>query len=181
MDHDENFIVIRDKFPKGTIHWLVLPRKEMIEEIEMLTADHVGMLELMSLKVKQLEALARKELEDDSIELWSGFHSWPSMKLLHLHLISSDLQGARLTSTSHWISFTTPFFIRLPIMIERLKETGQHGIDLATEKKRKNGKPTCPLCAAQFPSSEKGVIEAKEHYKACRATRAIAAATAAKV
>lgn len=149
----------------------------MIEEIEMLTTDHLEMLELMVLKAKQLEPKARLELNDDSVEFWSGFHSWPSMKLLHLHFISSDLQGARLTSTSHWISFTTPFFIRVEMMIERLKESGHHGIDLATEKKRKNGKPTCPLCAAQFPASEKGVIQAKEHYNTCRKALAMAALT----
>ena len=140
----------------------------MVEQISMLTADNLGMLELMVLKAKQMETIARKELNDDSVELWSGFHSWPSMKLLHLHLISSDLQGHRLITTSHWISFTTPFFIRLHEMIERLKETGLHGIDLATEKKRKNGKPTCPLCLSQFQASEKGVNQAKAHYELCR-------------
>lgn len=168
MYHDEDFIVIKDKFPKAKVHWLLLPRQEMPEEVEWLTASHVGLLERMCLKLNVIEELARKELEDESIQIWRGFHSWPSMKLLHLHVISSDLQGSRMTTTSHWISFTTPFFITLETMLQRLKETGLHQVVLEDEKKRKKGKPTCPLCLTEFHGSDKGVRAAKKHYDECR-------------
>jgi aprataxin len=168
VTYNDDFVVIRDKFPKGLVHWLVLPRKEMIEEIGLLDNSHLPMLRKMQTMEEELKALAVKETGDERLELWSGFHSWPSMKLLHLHLISADLNGPRLTSVSHWISFTTSFFIRLPTLIARIEEAGNPQIDLAAEKKLKRGKPTCPICQRAFHASEKGVIEAKLHYQTCR-------------
>jgi len=168
VTYNEDFVVIRDKFPKGLIHWLVLPRKEMLEEVGQLTGAHVGLLRGMCEMGKQLLALARSELNDETLECWTGFHSAPSMKLLHLHFISSDLNGDRMTKPSHWISFTTPFFIRLPDMLRRLEQAGNPQIDIEAEKKLKKGKPTCPICKLQFKNNEDGVIEAKKHYQSCR-------------
>ena len=168
--YNEDFLVIRDKFPKGRIHWLVLPRKEMIEEIGLLTGAQVGLLKGMCEMEQQLTAMAREELKDDTLEFMTGFHSVPSMKLLHLHFISVDLSGARMTKPSHWISFTTPFFISLPEALKRLEEAGNPQIDLEAEKKLKKGKPTCPLCKLAFQNNENGVVEAKKHYQECLAS-----------
>ena len=169
---NNDFVVIKDKYPKGKIHWLVLPRQEMLEEICLLTSEHLPLLRKMQDLEKELIVMARKETGNESLECWSGFHSWPSMKLLHLHFISSELNGPKLTSASHWISFTTSFFIRLPIIISRIEKAGNPQIDLEAEKKLKKGKPTCPICLVSFPASEKGVQSVKEHYQTCQAPTA---------
>lgn len=174
---NEDFLVIRDKFPKGLIHWLVLPRKEMLAEIGLLTGAQVDLVRGMCEMEKQLTVLARTELKDDSQEFWTGFHSVPSMKLLHLHFISADLNGPRMTKPSHWISFTTPFFIRLPDLLKRLEDSGSPQIDLEAEKKLKKGKPTCPICKLTFKNNEDGVVEAKKHYQDCRVAHQKAASS----
>jgi aprataxin len=160
-------MVIRDLFPKGLVHWLVLPRLEMVEEIGLLNASHLDLLHKMSQKVKTLEALARAELKDEGAEFLVGFHSMPSMKLLHLHFISAELGGARLSRSSHWISFTTSFFIPLDTLIQRLTDTGETQIDTKIESKLKKAKPQCPICNKVYPASDEGVIQIKAHYSIC--------------
>jgi hypothetical protein len=40
-----------------------------------------------------------------------GFHAIPSLRPLHLHVISRDLVSARLKNKSHYHSFASPFFV----------------------------------------------------------------------
>lgn len=40
-----------------------------------------------------------------------GYHAIPSLSLLHLHIVSSDLESPALKNKKHWNSFATPFFV----------------------------------------------------------------------
>ena len=139
----------------------------MVEEIGHLNASHVDLLTLMVQKAKDLEPKARLELGDEGAQFLRGFHSMPSMKLLHLHVISAELQGPRLLTPSHWASFTTTFFIPVDTMLLRLQETGKTQIDLNIERKLKKSTPTCPICKSTFRNNNEGVVDAKAHYKTC--------------
>lgn len=49
-----------------------------------------------------------------SIPIRIGFHAIPSLRLLHLHLISADLLAPALKKKHHWNSFATAFFVTIP-------------------------------------------------------------------
>jgi hypothetical protein len=50
-----------------------------------------------------------------------GFHAQPSMLLLHLHVLSEDLNSPALKHKKHWNSFTTRFFVAPQRVIEQLQ------------------------------------------------------------
>lgn len=99
----KNIVVIRDKYPKAKIHYLMLPYEE-IKSIYNLTSEHVPLLqEFNKLLI---------EIKDDhkDCELKAGFHAVPSMQRIHMHVISKDMVSQCLKTKVHWNSFTTTFF-----------------------------------------------------------------------
>ena len=50
-----------------------------------------------------------------------GFHAIPSMRQLHLHVISQDLDSAAMKNKKHWNSFSTGFFVAADVLIEHLQ------------------------------------------------------------
>lgn len=139
----------------------------MVDQISNLNAEHVPLLEKMVDMVKTLKTLATKQGYDQTTFKY-GFHAVPSMKLLHLHFISNDLNGAKMKTPGHWASFTTPFFIPLDDALRRLSENGKIDIDPDSEKNCKHAPPTCPNCNRVFSNSNDGVIHVKAHFQDCR-------------
>lgn len=54
-----------------------------------------------------------------------GFHAVPSLKPLHLHVITQDFIGDGLKKKSHYNSFTTPFFVKIDDAIAILSDAGK--------------------------------------------------------
>ncbi|EFX01093.1 histidine triad nucleotide-binding protein [Grosmannia clavigera kw1407] len=50
---------------------------------------------------------------DWAAEVLVGVHAHPSMSHLHVHVLSRDMHSDRLRNSSHYNSFTTPFFVPL--------------------------------------------------------------------
>ncbi|KAK5136987.1 hypothetical protein LTR08_001494 [Meristemomyces frigidus] len=46
-------------------------------------------------------------------EVISGIHANPSMKHLHIHVLSRDMVSESMKKTNHYLSFTTDFFVGL--------------------------------------------------------------------
>jgi hypothetical protein len=59
-----------------------------------------------------------------SIPLRWGFHAVPSLRLLHLHVVSSDLDSPALKNKKHWNSFATPFFVSIPTIKKMIAQAG---------------------------------------------------------
>ena len=53
-------------------------------------------------------------------KLLMGFHAIPSMKQVHMHIISLDFQGRGLKKKHHYNSFVTEFFIDVDTIIVKL-------------------------------------------------------------
>lgn len=100
----ENIVVIRDKYPKAKTHYLALSR-ENIDSIYNLNKTHIELLHDFGSIFKAIQK------DHMNIELQAGFHAIPSMKRLHMHIISRDMISPCLKTKIHWNSFTTPFFI----------------------------------------------------------------------
>jgi Scavenger mRNA decapping enzyme C-term binding len=44
-----------------------------------------------------------------------GYHAIPSLKPLHVHIISQDLNGHGMKQPKHWNTFATPFFLEIEV------------------------------------------------------------------
>lgn len=99
----EHIVVIRDKYPKAKIHYLMMP-KDNIKDIYHLKREHISLLE----EFGKLYTIIKEE--HIQYELNAGFHAIPSMQRLHMHIISKDMVSPCLKTKVHWNSFTTEAF-----------------------------------------------------------------------
>lgn len=125
-------VVIRDKFPKAKFHYLVLPRENISSIFEVskcecgkllwifsnfqcflkwiilqLKEDHLDLLDKMYSLALDLIQIKGHKPDDFKI----GFHAQPSMRHLHMHVISTDFDSPTLKTHRHWNSFHTELFI----------------------------------------------------------------------
>eukprot|EP00238_Polyblepharides_amylifera_P001613 CAMPEP_0196571856 /NCGR_PEP_ID=MMETSP1081-20130531/1984_1 /TAXON_ID=36882 /ORGANISM="Pyramimonas amylifera, Strain CCMP720" /LENGTH=392 /DNA_ID=CAMNT_0041888965 /DNA_START=24 /DNA_END=1199 /DNA_ORIENTATION=- len=96
--YSNSLVVLRDKFPKSRCHWLVLPRVSGLMGLTSLRVEHVPILEDMLAKG---EAWAADHAPPGS-SVRLGFHALPSMKHLHLHVITQDFSGTGMKKKHHW-------------------------------------------------------------------------------
>lgn len=101
---DDLCVVIKDKYPKATFHYLVLPKEE-ISSLKKVNRDHVKLLEHMI----KLGKTVIEEHADYNFKF--GYHAEASMHRLHMHIISDDMNSPCLKNKKHWNTFTTKFFI----------------------------------------------------------------------
>jgi len=104
---DEFVVIIADKYPKSKHHYLVMP-KEDVRTLCDLTEHHIPKLIYMELKgleyVIRITGLAACDLQ-------VGYHAYPSMNRLHLHVMSKDFCGEHMKLPYQWNSFHTEFFV----------------------------------------------------------------------
>lgn len=71
--------VIKDKYPKARLHYLVIPKTKLPRGILDLGPEHRPLLEHM------------RDIAASYVGCRSGFHRVPSLLQLHLHVFSPDL------------------------------------------------------------------------------------------
>uniref|UniRef100_A0A182JY78 HIT domain-containing protein n=1 Tax=Anopheles christyi TaxID=43041 RepID=A0A182JY78_9DIPT len=113
-------VVIQDKYPKALHHFLVLPWKD-IDSVYDLSSHDIGVLQEMY--ELGLKAVGTSGLSSDLFDF--GYHMKPSMRRLHLHVISKDYYSPCLSHRYHWNAFNTEFLMRHENVVEKLHETGQ--------------------------------------------------------
>uniref|UniRef100_A0A182N5I9 HIT domain-containing protein n=1 Tax=Anopheles dirus TaxID=7168 RepID=A0A182N5I9_9DIPT len=112
-------VVIKDKYPKALHHFLVLPWKD-IDSVYELSSDDDGLLQEMyelGSKAASTSGLPAGQFE-------YGYHMKPSMRRLHLHVISKDYHSPCLSHWYHWNAFNTDFFIKHEYVVKKLHEKG---------------------------------------------------------
>lgn len=129
MFYDNNVAIIRDGFPKSIMHFLILPRSVKYTYLRPQVAfQQPGFKSLIKPYVAKARKILVKEFnkkyemkdEKDSVEnhILVCCHSVPSMKNLHIHVMTTDLYSPCLKRNNHYNSFTTPFALKwdeLPI------------------------------------------------------------------
>ncbi|ODA81742.1 hypothetical protein RJ55_00245 [Drechmeria coniospora] len=141
--HNDDFVAIRDKFPKATVHALILPRSSQMSMRHPFDAlaDEV-FLGRVRREAVRLGALVASELQrrlgpdsradeprqavlrgdaepplppgrDWGADVRCGVHAVPSMRHLHVHVLSRDMHSPALRHRNHYNSFNTPFFVDL--------------------------------------------------------------------
>lgn len=127
LGYNDDFVVIKDLYPKSTIHLLILPRDPIKQHQQMSEACYDDeFLSKLKQEAAKWKTLAAKELacklcppteiipkRDWEAEIKVGIHAVPSMNHLHIHIISKDMHSSCLRQKKHYNSFTTPFFVDL--------------------------------------------------------------------
>ncbi|KAJ4141288.1 aprataxin-like protein [Fusarium equiseti] len=145
--HNDDFVAINDRYPKATIHTLLLPRSPKYNLLHPFDAlDDPDFLASVKAETERLKALVAKELQrragansqsdaqrqavldgdvepeksgelpvgrDWAVEVKAGVHAVPSMKHLHVHVLSRDMFSEALRHRKHYNSFNTPFLVDL--------------------------------------------------------------------
>ncbi|KAJ4167779.1 aprataxin-like protein [Fusarium falciforme] len=145
--HNDSFVAINDRYPKATIHTLLLPRStkhnllhpfEAFNDPEFLASVKAETARLRALVVKELQRRLGPESRSDAqrqavldgdaepgesgelpagrdwdAEVISGVHAVPSMRHLHVHVLSREMYSEALRHRKHYNSFNTPFLVNV--------------------------------------------------------------------
>ncbi|KAL0822460.1 hypothetical protein ABMA28_004522 [Loxostege sticticalis] len=149
----KNVVVIRDKYPKAKVHYLMIPT-DSINSIYKLNSEHVSLLEEFNELFEEIKS------EHSNINLIAGFHAVPSMQRMHMHVISNDMISPCLKTKVHWNSFTTKFFIPYKDILSELKVSGS--VKKISPELHKSLMAT-PLQCNQCSFKPKNMPQLKEH------------------
>ena len=159
FSYDDQIVVVRDKFPKSTHHFLVMPR-EIIPTFADLKKHHLGVLKAMRAKGVEVQ---KKLGPKNTMGFRFGFHAVPSMRQVHMNAITSDFASDALKNKKHWNSFTTPFFVDADRFIGQLEDTGSVFFNKAENEKYLKLDLKCHKCGAIM----KNMPTLKVHIGAC--------------
>ena len=140
----KEFVVAYDVYPKARVHLLILPRVRLDGPRD-LNASHAPMVCKMARLAEWLAMQIRRSL-DGLAPLAAGFHAVPSMRQLHLHVLSTDLRSDALKNKKHFNSFTTDFFVSPSRLAADLVASGTVHTDGHTAEEEKLKRDMrCPL------------------------------------
>lgn len=128
---DDNVLIIKDSFPKALRHYLVIPKSPAITKVHPLDvfnrdySDYTGeeLYDLISEYVEKAKTMVAEDLgkvlecepskvaEIKNTRIKVGIHSIPSLKNLHIHVITTDFHLSSMKNKKHYNSFNTKFFV----------------------------------------------------------------------
>ena len=115
LEVQKDYIIMLDKYPKARHHALVVSRNRSLQGPLDLTSEDIPLLKEMKTAA---QIWSSKTAPLSSFAL--GFHSIPSMRRLHLHVISKDFESPYLKTKKHWNSFCSQFFLDIDWVLEQL-------------------------------------------------------------
>lgn len=161
LEISDDVVVLYDLYPKAQKHLLVLTRVEGLDCLADVCEDHLQLLKTMhSAGLKWAERFLH---ENDSLTFRLGYHSVPSMRQLHLHVISQDFDSENLKNKKHWNSFNTPFFRDSVDVIEEVSKNGKATIK--NDDSFRNMVLRCNRCR----SAHGFMPRLKKHISSCKA------------
>jgi aprataxin len=86
----------------------------------------------------------------------------PSMRQLHLHIISQDFNSTSLKNKKHWNSFTTQFFCDSVDVIEEMEQHGS--ATTSSDEKVLAMELRCHRCRSAHPN----IPKLKSHIESCK-------------
>ncbi|CAF0806691.1 unnamed protein product [Adineta steineri] len=153
---DDLCTVIIDKFPKAHIHLLVMPN-QYIADVKSLNNTDLPLIKHMLKIAKEVaeKTAAKANARGIFNEFRYGFHTIPTLALLHMHVISQDFISNSLKTKKHWNSFTTNYFIDASEVIDELQANGSVRIDTTRMKKLLDEDLKCHRCSNNFATMPK--------------------------
>ncbi|KPI89785.1 hypothetical protein ABL78_1048 [Leptomonas seymouri] len=170
---DDTCIVVNDAFPKSMVHCLVMPLDLRLDSLDALTRKDVPLLEHMIHVGNEYVRF----LKTTSPTLYggrrfiSGFHALPSLPMLHLHVLSMDLDSVCLKSKKHYNSFATFFFLTGDRVVA---DVGRHGHitinqDVARLRQMEEQQMRCLWCGASLAN----MPAMKAHVSTCTENKSV--------
>lgn len=140
VSYTSEYVVVKDRYPKARAHYLILPRQQHLQTYLDLQ-DNLPFYRTLFEQAAQglIQTLVQHDPRLGELGFQIGFHAFPSMLPLHLHVVSRDFLGTHLKKAHHWNSFTTPFFVPLDTFPDRNKLAAYLHVPLR-----------CPWCTIPF-------------------------------
>ncbi|KAF9086669.1 hypothetical protein BGX29_001290 [Mortierella sp. GBA35] len=163
--HDDNHVIIKDAFPKAKVHLLVMPRRPINKVTDLV--GEAGIRTVEELVRVATTRLATLKKENPHLEFKTGFHIIPSMKRLHLHIISQDFCSASLKKAAHWNSFNTAYFIPPEEVIRVIRGKGSFAkteAELQEYSRLKKEPLRCNQCSQVMRTMPMLSHHLREHY-----------------
>uniref|UniRef100_A0ACD5XKH9 Uncharacterized protein n=1 Tax=Avena sativa TaxID=4498 RepID=A0ACD5XKH9_AVESA len=162
LETSDEVVVLKDLYPKAKKHVLVISRTDGLDSLADVKKEHLPLLRSMhSVGLKW----AQKFLEEDaSLTFRLGYHSVPSMRQLHLHVISQDFNSPSLKNKKHWNSFTSAFFLDSVDVMEEVEQQGSATI--SPDEKILGMELRCHRCRSAHPN----IPKLKSHIAACKSS-----------
>ncbi|CAK7343852.1 unnamed protein product [Dovyalis caffra] len=157
----DDVVVLNDLYPKAQRHLLVLARFEGLDRLADVRQENVQLL--MTMHAVGLKWAEKFLHEDSSMVFRLGYHSVPSLRQLHLHVISQDFNSNHLKNKKHWNSFNTAFFRDSVDVIEEIKNHGKATIK--DEDSQLSMELRCHRCRSAHPN----IPRLKSHISICQA------------
>lgn len=156
----DDLVVLKDLYPKAQVHLLVLARIDGLDCLADVGKEHLPLLRTMhAVGEKWAKTFSS---DDSSLTFRLGYHSAPSMRQLHLHVISQDFNSTHLKNKKHWNSFNTVFFRD---SVHVMDEVGKYGkAKLNDDEKLMSMELRCHRCRSAHPN----IPRLKSHIKNCQ-------------
>ncbi|KAL5710111.1 hypothetical protein ACHQM5_020715 [Ranunculus cassubicifolius] len=156
----EDVVVLNDAYPKARKHLLVLARKNGLDRLEDVGEQDLQLLRTMhDVGEKWAKSFC---LEDPSLVFRLGYHSAPSMRQLHLHVISQDFDSTHLKNKKHWNSFNTEFFRDSVDVMDEISKDRKASLN--DDEKLMSKELRCNRCRSAHPN----IPRLKSHIGKCR-------------
>lgn len=176
LEWDKQALVVPDKFPKAKHHLLVIACQEGLDSVAQLREEHLPLLHHMEELGSKWAAAACARDEDPpgtppvtsspSRHFRLGFHAVPSMRQLHMHVVSQDFDSPYLKHKKHWNSFASPFFLDARQVADDVRVSGAAGPALPCNLEEVlKGELQCHRCSA----AQATIPRLKAHIRGCPA------------
>ncbi|XVF55062.1 hypothetical protein PTKIN_Ptkin06aG0006600 [Pterospermum kingtungense] len=168
LQSSDKVVVLNDKYPKAKRHLLVLARLEGLDSLADVRKKHL--LLLLEMYEVGLKWVNRFMCEDASLVFRLGYHSNPSLRQLHLHVISQDFDSKHLKLKKHWNSFNTDFFRDSSDIVEEVANHGKVTLKDDNSLLSMELPSSFPRCPTEETSSNslRRVTPAVTHISVCR-------------
>ena len=181
--HDSQCVIVTDPFRKSQVHCVVMPWDTSLKSLNDIEGPkHLSLLEHLRAVGMQYAgyikngngggtAATSSPSNMSAVSAGGGPYcdlrmlSIPSLPMLHMHLISLDLESARLKSKTHYNTFATYYFLPADMVIEDVKKNGF--VTLNQDVDRLEALAAQPMVCLWCGASLKTVPHMKEHVPNC--------------
>ncbi|KAL2337721.1 hypothetical protein Fmac_012167 [Flemingia macrophylla] len=161
LEISDDVVVLNDMYPKARKHVLVLARTGGLDCLADVQKEHLQLLKKMhDVGLKWAEKFLN---ESASLVFRLGYHSAPSMRQLHLHVISQDFESTHLKNKKHWNSFNTAFFRD---SVDVMDEISNDGKATLKDDKLLSMELRCNRCRSAHPN----IPRLKSHISSCQSS-----------
>lgn len=149
--YDGRCVVVYDAYPKGAAHLLAIPLSIDAGSPAELRPCHFAELEHLHRVAAAVAAhVGRTQFPAHRWQI--GYHARPSLRPLHVHVMTTDLTSEAVKTRRHYLSFATAFFVKADRVLAMLRGTGR--VQFTEEELAAGGRGDlhCRWCDAAAPT-----------------------------